>query len=941
MSVNIPVSANFNDGEIKSQISQINGQIKQLGAAVAEVNKQKFEPISLRSKEDLKTFVSQTQQLLKVHTELQNKMKQTGQAGKMPLAADWSKMYPNVQERAKKLQEVLGFYGNHFEDIRPGGRGGRGGGGGRHPHRPDHKPPPNTTPRGIVTGTAEAGLQAMGPVGGVGAGALRTGMAAGVGAGLMGLAGGILALGVGKAIGGVVGKMGAAEDNAIAYDTLKRTLGDVNIAFNQLRTVVKGTGEQYRVTYSEAARYATMYGRAGNLGAADFLANGGAGMAGEVGSGIGLSRSFGLDPAQGVGMLGMMRGLGVNRSETDTRRFAILIGETITKAGAFAKADEMMEAIASYAATQTRISLSENVAGYAGQLSGLASLRHTGLDVAGSAGLMSRVNASLSAGGAAGEASQFFTYGIGARHGLNPFELELFKSAGSAATLSSVFGEGSVASQFGFGQRDGNQTYLSMSLQELRERYGNDPGMLMHATARHLNISPAQAIAIHQMPHHRVGEVEDWLERSGWKMEDVNPEAISALSQVVSGSAEQRMAIATDLYSRSGDNALSKADRERLDDAMTVGDDQWQTAILTQLLAQYGQEDTQGKHIRDSKVALDNINTSLAEKLIPISEAMRDGILWMAGGRSKGPRAMQEELARITINERYDELIDDEWRKLRDLPDLEGDTPFERILSAFDPDSPRAVEREEIRRRVRELEAKRQEELAGPKPDDMETRRGPDRWIATEAPGGEDNFVPYRPGMAPTHGLNADPRASDALFSALIQQESGGQHYARGGGLLTSSAGARGITQVMPATGADPGFGVRPLQNDSEEEYLRFGRDYLDALLRYYNGDEQKALAAYNAGPGAVDNAVRGHGSNWLASMSEETRGYVPSIRQRAAAYDTPAPATGASGDAGGFNVTADPLRVDVHVTGPGVASAPQNLQTQVGRARPTGAGAY
>ncbi len=122
------------------------------------------------------------------------------------------------------------------------------------------------------------------------------------------------------------------------------------------------------------------------------------------------------------------------------------------------------------------------------------------------------------------------------------------------------------------------------------------------------------------------------------------------------------------------------------------------------------------------------------------------------------------------------------------------------------------------------------------------------------------------------------PLSTDAIFNALVQQESGGRHYGDGSMLLSSPKGARGVTQVMPATGRDPGYGVRPLANDSREEYLRFGRDYLAAMMKEFDGDTQKALAAYNAGPGAVKNAVASHGANWLSAMPGETQAYVPSI---------------------------------------------------------------
>lgn len=116
----------------------------------------------------------------------------------------------------------------------------------------------------------------------------------------------------------------------------------------------------------------------------------------------------------------------------------------------------------------------------------------------------------------------------------------------------------------------------------------------------------------------------------------------------------------------------------------------------------------------------------------------------------------------------------------------------------------------------------------------------------------------------------------DALARAVEMQESGGRDDA------VSPKGALGAMQIMPATARDPGFGVRPLENpDDPEENRRFGREYLQAMLRRYDGDQAKALAAYNAGPGAVDKAVKQYGDKWLDHMPEETRNYIPSVMGR------------------------------------------------------------
>lgn len=129
---------------------------------------------------------------------------------------------------------------------------------------------------------------------------------------------------------------------------------------------------------------------------------------------------------------------------------------------------------------------------------------------------------------------------------------------------------------------------------------------------------------------------------------------------------------------------------------------------------------------------------------------------------------------------------------------------------------------------------------------------------APSAEGGSD--APSTPGSSPAGGGGAGPTLwppEAALEAAQIGQESGGQHIdPKTGRLLESSAGARGVTQVMPKTGVDPGYGVTPLRNNSRAEYIRFRRDYMKAMSKEFGGNVVLALTAYNWGPGNVQDHI-------------------------------------------------------------------------------------
>lgn len=121
------------------------------------------------------------------------------------------------------------------------------------------------------------------------------------------------------------------------------------------------------------------------------------------------------------------------------------------------------------------------------------------------------------------------------------------------------------------------------------------------------------------------------------------------------------------------------------------------------------------------------------------------------------------------------------------------------------------------------------------------------------------------------------PTDFDRMQGITAMSESGGHETDAKGNTVTSGKGAQGVMQVMPTTNVNPGFGVRPAQDDSAAERARVGRDYLAAMVKRY-GDPAQAWAAYNAGPGRLDDALaaaKKDGSDWLSHMPAETQKYV------------------------------------------------------------------
>lgn len=127
-----------------------------------------------------------------------------------------------------------------------------------------------------------------------------------------------------------------------------------------------------------------------------------------------------------------------------------------------------------------------------------------------------------------------------------------------------------------------------------------------------------------------------------------------------------------------------------------------------------------------------------------------------------------------------------------------------------------------------------------------------------------------------------------AILHGLIQQESGFDPNSQ------SSAGAAGLTQLMPGTASSLGV-TNPLD---PAQSIEGGARYLSQMMAAFGGNTSEALAAYNAGPGAV----RQYGG---IPPYAETESYVTKVLGYAEGYRREHPASAISATAGAIPATA------------------------------------
>ncbi|GJE46132.1 lytic transglycosylase domain-containing protein [Methylobacterium soli] len=603
MSIKIPVTAELNQQDVQAQIKQMEAALNDLGRVAQDAGRLRFTPVTKTTLDDIKRMRAEFDAMVRMAPGLKRALEAGGQAGRSFDQVEWGKVWHDPAQRAGHAHSMLSRLRPDSVDTRAAQQQPSGGSGsntpGRHRDPDGGNRPPSIQRRGwkMAAGSAAAGIaggvasQVGGLTGGVASGALAGGfVGGGIGAAIGGLAG---------ALTSVIGSLGEARDAAISLDTLKRTLGDTNISFQRLSDKTHSLADEFSLKDDEAIALTSSYAKLSG-------SNNQNGLRDEVGVGVGFSRSFGLDPSAGVNFFGQMRGMGITRSADDNKRLALLIGESVAKAGELPRMADVMAGLGRYIeSTSTRAMSGGNSEAWLSKLAGLSQTGLPGTSPGASSNMLAKVDNAVSQGGITEAGKNFMSGTLQKALGLNAVQAEMQLEGGMFASGRSTFGPNTAIGRDY--QKHGvplpeaansDRTNMELLMEAMEREYAGKPRELMlNAMKTQFGLSYGQAAAWENAGSVKVGGLVSRLTRLGVDPSQVNSTGISQLSQL------------------EADNKLTDAQKD----------------AAAKDIAGKNQEDTVGSDARKATIDGSNAMVRLAADGLPMLSSIQSGVLKLAG----------------------------------------------------------------------------------------------------------------------------------------------------------------------------------------------------------------------------------------------------------------------------------------------------------------------
>lgn len=841
--INIPVSAQLNQQDINQQIKQVEAALNGLGRTAAEAGRAKFTPISKISLDDVQKMRREFEAMVRLAPGLKKALESGGQGGRSFDKVDWDQVWKDKNQRGSHAATVLRYLSpNSVETTSPNGHGA---GNGPAPYQS-----PGTQGGGWrrVAGGAAAGL-----AGGVASqvGGLGGGIASGALAG--GLAGGPLGAGIGGLVGGltsILSMVTEARDLAVSFDTLKRSLGDVGISFDRLKDNSRGLADQYGLSDTEASSLMKRYAKtAGGKNTPGSLRD-------EVGVGVGFARSFGLDPSAGVDFFAQMKGLGVTKNANDNKRLALMIGESVAKAGDLPRMADVMAGLSRYIEGASRVSLSSpGTNEWLARMAGLENTGLAGMNATNAGNIIGTIDNTIRQGGNS-EAGKNFMFGVLQREkNLNPIQAEIQLEGGAFGSGKSAFGPDSPMAAFyakyggGTHSRSWSDTDSTVSTlqKQLIAQYGNkSPDLMINAFKNTFGTSYGQSAAWLTSRPADNDRMIARLNRLGINPKDVSGTGVSRLSQIES------------------DGSLSESEKD----------------ARTKIAAGQNQEDTEGSKARETAEAGANAMRRLADEGLPILTSIQAAVLRIAG---LDPAVEAAEKAKIAADHKDRRAaIDSKEGAEYNAAQAEYDKlfPFDLIASSRRLLGANLSPAQQAAKDRRDAAKAAYQKAADAEKDRYAKEKWSGRTPATEIaatpgsaagaavpgaeqddgvpPGGYPNDLPPNedasPGTSTANGATPDllSRAAESdrkaglppgTTAALMGVESSFNSGA------VSNKGARGIFQIMQdnvdAYSKEEGRKLNPHNNN--DAFLMYDK-LMAERKRKYGGDTDKMLRSYHGG---------------------------------------------------------------------------------------------